>query len=707
MANGAGTRRALIIGVQAYQHISPLGGCVNDARLMDAVLRDRFDFTHRTLLENEQATREGILSAFNTLVEETQPGDVVVFYFAGHGSQRTDREGDEPSGLDSTLMPVDTKGAFGTPEENLDITDDEIFLWLEQLVAKTSAITVIVDACHSGTITRDAEFDLPGFAVRGLPADTRPATVPSPIPPELWSRLGGGPTARSAAAGSATAGSDRETAAGWLPLHEHYVLISGCRDDELSGEFLWPLEDGSTARHGALTFYLARALQRATAGTTYRAVFEEVAAKVTQVRQDKQHPQMEGKGDRVLFGLQEIPPMRYVRLLGVDEEGTSVTLAAGAALGVTVGTAVALYPVDTVTTDERTPLARATVTEVTPLSSTAVLIPASIADEIRADARAVLTLAVAADMRPPVHLDLAARALVPDGPWNSVEQLLAGVPIVRRVEKPEPQAITITAWPTERTGTGPRWMLTGADGQPIAPPKAFDETVALMRNVTVLARQTLAMALDNTDPLSALARQRPTMQLLRSQADGTWLPAEPGAGGLPVFHDGDFIGVRITNPHTQPLYFSLLDFGLTGRVNPLYPPAGATEAIAAGRSVDLFTVKGRRCKFTIPAVFPYAPSGLLAARDEAVETLKLFVTTKPASFDFLRETEGLRSAELPVVTAPRTPLQLLLEQQLGATRDGAMETEETAVGPADDWTTVVASFVLRRRQPELALGGRA
>ncbi len=685
--NTPNTQRALLIGIQAYQHITPLGGCVNDARLMDAVLRDRFGFMHRTLLEDGDATREGILAAFDALVRDTAPGDVVVFYFAGHGSQRTDREGDEPSGLDSTLMPVDTYGAFGTPEQNLDITDDEIFLRLEQLVAKTSAITVIVDACHSGTITRSAEFDLPGFAVRGLPADTRAATTPSPIPPELWSRLGGAGATRSAGT---------ENASGWLPLHEHYVLISGCRDEELSGEFLWPLEDGSEARHGALTFYLARALQRATAGTTYRSVFEEVAAKVTHVRQGKQHPQLEGKSDRILFGLEEIPPMRYVRLLAVADEGTYVTLAAGAALGVTVGTMVALYPVDAISTDERTPLARATVTEVSALSSVAVLIPDSVVADVTRDARAVLSPVMSANAQRPVRLDEASHGEVPAEQWDAVARLLQKSPLLKQVTTPEPEALTLVAWPHARTGTGTKWLITGADGQPVGPPTPLDEPVALLRNMNILARQSLALALDNSDPYSALANRRPTMQLLRQLADGTWQLAESGAGGLPVFHHGDFIGVRIINPHERPLYFSLLDFGLTGRVKTLYPPEGATEAIAANGRIDLFTVPGRRCQFSVPELYPYKPHGVLPTRDDGVETLKLFLTSAPASFDFLSEGEGLRS-DAPPTAAPRSPLQLLLEHRLGGTRDGAMEGENPTAELQDDWTTVLASFVMRRR----------
>lgn len=689
-SNASPTKRALLIGIQAYQHITPLGGCVNDARLMDAVLRDRFGFTHRTLLEDAHATREGILAAFDRLVHETAPGDVVVFYFAGHGSQRTDREGDEPSGLDSTIMPVDTYGAFGTPEQNLDITDDEIFLRLEQLTTKTSAITVIVDACHSGTITRSAEFDVPGFAVRGLPADTRLSTTPSPIPPALWPRLGG-----RAAADTTSRSASTDAAAGWLPLHEHYVLLSGCRDEELSGEFLWPLEDGSEARHGALTFYLARALQRATAGTTYRSVFEEVAAKVTHVRQGKQHPQLEGKGDRVLFGLDEIPPMRYVRLSAVDDEGNSVTLAAGAALGVTVGTHVALYPVDTVSTDMRTPLARATVTEVSALHSVAVLVPDSIADAVTRDARAVLSPALADDARRAVRLDDASRNEVPPSQWDAVDRLLAESPLLRRANAPEAEALSIAAWPHARTGSGTKWIIAGADGQPVAPPTPLDEPVALVRNLHILARQSLALALDNPDAFSALGNRRPHVQLLRQRADGEWQPAEPDAGGLPVFSNGDFIGVRIVNPHDRALFFTVLDFGLTGRVKPLYPPEGASEAIAANASVDLFTIPGRRCKFALPALYPYAPHGVLPTRDNGMETLKIFFTSAPASFDFLREVDGVRSYS-PSRPASRSPLQLLLEHRLGTTRDGAMEGDDGSAEPQDDWTTVLASFVLRR-----------
>jgi hypothetical protein len=324
-----------------------------------------------------------------------------------------------------------------------------------------------------------------------------------------------------------------------------------------------------------------------------------------------------------------------------------------------------------------------------------VLIPDSIVAAVPRDARAVISPVISRDARRPVRLDETFRDAVPPAQWSAVERLLAESPLLAPVPEPAPDALTIGAWPHERTGTGIKWLITGADGQPAAPPTPLDEPVALLRNVHILARQSLALALENTDPYSPLVNRRPTMDLLRQMPDGTWQPAARGAGGLPVFDDGDFIGVRIVNPHDRPLYFTLLDFGLTGRVKPLYPPEGATEAIAAGGSIDLFTVPGRRCKFSIPAQYPYAPHGTLPTRDNGLETLKLFFTSAPASFDFLREADGVRSGATS--NAAPTPLQLLLEHQLGATRDGAMEGDISTAALQDDWTTVLTSFVLRRR----------
>jgi len=120
---------ALLIGINKYPKLAPyytLSGCLNDVDLISQILQNNFGFSVEgiALLKDEQATRNGILEAMDYLTKTAERNDIVVIYYSGHGSQMTDREGDEPSGLDDTIVPYDS-GRF--PNENRDISDDEIY----------------------------------------------------------------------------------------------------------------------------------------------------------------------------------------------------------------------------------------------------------------------------------------------------------------------------------------------------------------------------------------------------------------------------------------------------------------------------------------------------------------------------------------------------------------------------------------------------
>src|SRR5260370_19226088 len=127
-------------------------GAVNDAEAVRDLLRDRFNFNagNIRLLEDTAATRGHIISAIEQLVAEAQPGDVVVFYFAGHGSQRVN-SGSLPTGYDQTIVPADANtGVF-------DIRNKELARLFGPLVRKGVTLTLIFDSCHSGAITRGLE----------------------------------------------------------------------------------------------------------------------------------------------------------------------------------------------------------------------------------------------------------------------------------------------------------------------------------------------------------------------------------------------------------------------------------------------------------------------------------------------------------------------------------------------------------------------
>jgi uncharacterized caspase-like protein len=106
-------KRALLVGINEYPNFPParqLRGCLNDVKLLRRTLCDGFGFPESsiTVLTNEQATRAGILAAMKMLVADTEADDVVLFYFSGHGSQMSDREGDEPDFYDETIIPYDS-----------------------------------------------------------------------------------------------------------------------------------------------------------------------------------------------------------------------------------------------------------------------------------------------------------------------------------------------------------------------------------------------------------------------------------------------------------------------------------------------------------------------------------------------------------------------------------------------------------------------
>ena len=150
----AAGRRALLIGIDAYQTVSRLNGPVNDANDMAAFLVERAGFRQgdlRLLLDAE-ATRDNILAAIESwLIEGTRPGDDVLLYFSGHGFQQPDLDGDEPDNLDETLVPVDVRVDEGRRVRGM-ITDDDLAVLLDRLADRRTY--VVVDACHSGTSTR-------------------------------------------------------------------------------------------------------------------------------------------------------------------------------------------------------------------------------------------------------------------------------------------------------------------------------------------------------------------------------------------------------------------------------------------------------------------------------------------------------------------------------------------------------------------------
>lgn len=676
-------KRALLIAIDIYEIMVDLEGCKNDVEVMECMLRQQFGFTDIRKLVDKEATRAAILAAFDKLVEDTNPGDVVVIHYAGHGSQKTDLEGDEPSGLDSTLMPHDTHGRKGTPEQNLDITDDEIHLKL--LAMRTSNITLIIDSCHSGTITRDAD-DALACTMRGEAPDTRPAAAmpTSNIPEARWPELS-------------------------VDIGDKYVVISGCRDDERSGEAEVDLGNGTMRKHGALTHFLVQEMRSAGATTTYRDVFERAAAKVTAKRAGQQHPQLEGKADRVLFGLNEIEPLRALRI--ASRSGDTVNLDAGAVLGVTPGSKYQVFPEGTRNVDDVAALGEIEIVSVQVATSSARLTTAPFSPAIDAGCRAVLTSYSSGDVRLAVRFLLDDEGVAPAEATLLHDAVMAS-PLFRSASSVERPALTIRLLPARAEAASPlpeagslaaaTWAVTGEDGQLIAPLKAISEWSAVRANLEVHARSRLVIGLENREPNSAM-NGRFTMELMRQGSDGTWTVATADeSSGLPVFESGAFVGVQLESNYDGEAYVTLLEVDPAGEVIQQYPPNNAVSErfIRTTTPLRLFTTpfnqstpgSGRKI-FEIPTVFPFTAERGASQQLEATDTLKLIVTSQPTSYSSLLQGPMRDDA----------PLDLLLKTAIGAApvRGGR---DEVAFADVGDWTTVMRPFLLRQKRSVVTSG---
>lgn len=289
---------ALLIGIQAYDDSvsgwSALRGPRNDLDLLTKVLTSPqygFDKANIVQLIDGDATRARISREFARLAEErvTSPEDIVYIHYSGHGSRVTDANGDEPRsgnkpGRDSTLVPYDARngGSF-------EILDDELGIWLDRVRVRTPNVVFVVDACHSGSITRGAS----SARTRTAPdEDTRDYSWSST--PKLLE--------------------DMEKARTRVFPVDRFVRISAAKDDQTASEY--EAEDGK--QYGLLTWCWCRALAGASPGDSYGTVYNRVEALLRRTRRGAQRPHLEGAQNALLFQSRIEEPRRELTVAQAD-----------------------------------------------------------------------------------------------------------------------------------------------------------------------------------------------------------------------------------------------------------------------------------------------------------------------------------------------------------------------------------------------------
>lgn len=662
VAAAAPQSRALLVGVSDYPKETvgdlQLAGPKNDVALMidtlarlgvpaknTIVLADGLESTTAGRPADGLPTRGAILGALDRLAAEAGPGDFVLVYLSGHGSQQpmvdaSRHEVAKADGLEEIFLPID----IGPWEDSVGAVKNALVDWelgraVTAIRAKGARVWVVVDACHSGTMTRagadavakqvppsvlhipeKALAEAHANAVAKTAAATRGAVRTRPAG---WGfgAVVGGPAKPATPAPAAAAAAPASGAAKAAP--GGYVGFFAAWPDQVALQKALPRGYGAGERRpqGVLTFYLAQAL-RSGRVSTFRDVAHRVMAGYDQFGQAPT-PMFEGDLSADVPGGAGSGVLRWP----VEADGKSLKVGAGIVDGLGVGAVVALATADA----PETPRAFARVAEAGPARAWLEPIerggmrfdPALARESLLAtlvERNADFQLSVA---RPPKRADTATAAIA------AALDTLAAEPetVVRLVEANEPADLRL------HVEEGRLWLVSegadlvtaGRDRSPSLPLEgaASAETVgavkralagfAKARNLVRIAGMVGAGPLGGSltvEPFvvrdvglapagAAAPDDRPCAELKLDRLPET---AKPIGDALPDLGHCDALYFRLTNGGAKPIDVTPLYVDGAGGIAYMGPPEGLRlEPGVAGRLVPLRIVTwSRRSKAPLP-----------------------------------------------------------------------------------------------------------
>ncbi|KAJ0297543.1 hypothetical protein COL516b_010589 [Colletotrichum fioriniae] len=556
-----GMKRALLIA-------SPFGGLrgpLNDVETMATVLQQQnFEITRCC---GDNATRGGILTAWERIIKVSYPEDVVVIYYAGHGGiveDNTTNSGiDEDNGPSQHswryqfLVPVD----FLPPDSddlNADysfngILDVEIEHLLRLTTNRTQNVTTIFDCCHSGRMARDPSHvgavprNLPNvqYATISRQINVLRETAKLPVDEPLHSE--GNPSAVRIAAASAT-----ETA--------------------------WEDGDGER-RAGAMTRELARALKDAWESdnggnqVSWQKIMMRVKEQVN-MRFPQQNPFVEGPSKRMLFSVEESETNGFV----LTPDGGLGILKAGRVSGVREGNVYALMPLGSERVTDEGKIGEATVIEVNALESLAEL--SLLAGKARIPAQGVMAFLTKESLRklPVAH---------PEGP----KVLLNSINESKYLCSQKSQQHTDVLAKFERDEHG--LNLLDDKGRLLLSQKVSDDDPQTWANASkALVKQAEQLARAN-HLLNLKCKQHEKLEHGLIVTFGTMKGREPDriipTDGRGVVMDGDKIYVSLRNNGHRTVRASAFDINVRGKISEVSSfdiPATRAYHIGAGRTIE-------------------------------------------------------------------------------------------------------------------------
>jgi len=591
--------RALLIGCTTYDHLDPslhLQGPANDVAMMQELLCQRFGFPqHQVVMLTETSgraelrpIRSNIEREFKRLGDEAQSGEQIVIFLAGHGTQQPDMtpspDDSEPDGLDELFLPADVQAWDGSIGQVPNaIVDDELRIWLQVLERRSAIVTVIVDSCHSGTMTRGtgerSRQIAPGVLV---PLEQFPPKVTGLRKNEV-----------PANAETTRGGRQRDV----LLDASSVIAIYAAQSSEATVERLLPNEGEDRKPHGLLTYTLTQILSRSTEPVTFRELVQQIQTQYAGWGRSAPTPMIEGKDrDREVFGLTVWPNRSRILL---SRNGRGWTVNAGLLLGVTQGSILSVFPIETNPSPDpigfvRVQMARTTDADVVCCDAQGKTIAQSPPDKGRCEVvytdagRMRLRIAIVATssaVPEEVHRirDLFPTTTPDDSEWKQIEvvdnpanadwliSISRNGAALLPVENGESDLQDSESVPLNRISPEPPESLTA---------EWLRKTLSRIAGATNLKK----IAANANRPGKSGESVRVDLSLERK---GVSLPLDELRQD--VLRNGENLTVRVGNPCQFPLDVTLLFIDNQFGIHALFPQQGEINRLQPGNSVSLPT----------------------------------------------------------------------------------------------------------------------
>ncbi|KDN67104.1 putative caspase domain-containing protein [Colletotrichum sublineola] len=320
---------AVLVGIDFYKD-APLRGCVRDVQEIAKYLnRVRPAAQVHTLTATSPSdtisslpvedpafwpTYENFMSKVHQVSSIAKPGDFVHIHYSGHGT-KTEPSGDLALDLLGDVQGTGVRYLHG----------NEFAILLRDLVSKKLQVSVVLDCCFSGGVSRNDS------SIRYLDYDVKTdAAYPAAV-------LQGVDT-------GARAGHSRyrdvSMQPNWLVDPDGYTILTACGPYERARE----IQIAEGRRHGALSYFLLRTFAGSGGiGNRQRHIYHQLCARFKQAW-PQQNPMFYGNKDKYFFSHSN-SDARAIPIQAV-KKGGKFQLQAGRAQGIGEGDEFAIYPSD-------------------------------------------------------------------------------------------------------------------------------------------------------------------------------------------------------------------------------------------------------------------------------------------------------------------------------------------------------------------------